>query len=254
MSSVIPGLELYLGNVRWLNLRIRRYGQREAYSVSNAQKIAVEFAREGEAPLNPIFASRTDPGADWIAGIVPVLVSPADLTARIGSYDVSVTIFDTPVELTASLGRVEVLPRPIAGQLTLPGGGSYAATQVLSARNAGAYTIPAGAPVGSTSSGVVLALAGLGPIPADGIAISAAAPGSTCLYIASGQVRLDDWSVVFGSASLPIGATELWLGATQGTITDVEPELPTYVLRQVVGDVANDGQTLNVNVSSGFML
>ncbi len=254
MSVITPGIELFHGNTRWLNLRLRRYGQREAMDVSTAQRIAVEFAKIGEAPLPPVYASRTAPGADWIGGRVPVLVSPADVTARIGSYDVSVTVFETPVERTAAVGRVEVLPRPVRGLLTLPNGNAYASSNVMAMVNAGAYTIPMGAPVAATGGGLVLAQ-GAGPArPADGIAVAPTGPGSTCLYIASGQVRLVDWTPVFGSGSLPAGAAELWLGAAAGSLTDTIPVAPAFALRQVVGDVGSDPQVLNVNISSGFVL
>jgi hypothetical protein len=254
MSTVTPGIELHLANTRWVPLRLRKYGSRDSFNVSSAQKIAVEFAKIGEAPLPAIFASRTAPGADWIAGKVPVLVSPADLTARVGSYHVSVTIYDSPTEMTASMGRIEVLPRPVAGMLTLPNGNSYASTNVMAGLNAGAYTIPMGAPVAVTGAGVVLASAAPGGLPCDGLAIADTGPGATCLYIAIGQLRIADWSVVFGSGSLPTGAPELWLSTDLGKITDVEPQTPSYALRQVVGDVGNDPQVLNVAVTSGFVL
>lgn len=254
MSTITPGIELYLANTRWLYLRLRRYGSRNPFNVSNVQKIAVEFAKIGEAPLPPVYASRTTIGADWIAGKVPVLVSPADVTARVGSYDISVTVFDAPIELTASIGRVEVLPRPVQGLVSLPNGNSYSATNVMAGVNGNAYPIPAGAPVALSGGGVRLALGGPGYIPADGVAIVDSSPGSTCLFISNGQIRMADWSTVFGLSALPVGAPELWLGAVQGTITDTEPTTGAFGLRQVVGDVGSDPQTLNVSVTSGFVL
>lgn len=234
-----PIVDLMLGNTVYLNLRLRKRGVRGGLNVSSAQRIAVEFARNGEPPLAPVLASRTAAGADWIAGKVPVLVSPADLTARVGTYDVTVTVFDTPTEITATLGRVEVLPRPIAGALNLPAGGSYTATNVISATNVSPATILAGAPVARTPTGVVLANAGLQPLQADGVCIASTGPGATCLYISNGTVSFPDWSPLFGGASLPVGST-FYLSDTPGMITTDLPDLPDYKLRQVIGETDVD--------------
>ena len=253
MSTITPGIEVHLGNTRWLTFRLRRYGQRPAYSAAGAQKILVEFARVGEAPLTPIAASRAAPGADWIAGIVPVLISPADLTARVGTYDVAVTVYDPPVELTASVGRVEVLPRPVAGALPMPGGGSYASTNLQSATNASGALIPAGAPVARTSGGVTLAR-GFNPYQAaDGIAVSACSPGATCLYIAEGQLSLPDWAPVFGTATLPLGA-HLYLGGAPGTLTATEPVAAPFGIKQVVCETDADPRRVSLSLDYGVVL
>jgi len=253
MSVITPGIELYLGNTRWLPLRLRRYGRREPFSVSGAQKIAIEFSREGEAPLPPIYASRSAVGADWIGGVVPVLVSPADITARVGTYYVTVTVFDPPVVLSASHGVVEVLPRPILGALPMPSGGAYTASQVLSGTNGSALTIRSGMPVHRSATGIVPAQAGTPYAFCDGVAIADTAPGATCLYIPEGAIRLTDWTPVFGSSALPIGAT-LYLGDPPGTITATLPVKPPSDLRQTVGMTDNDTQTLNVEIDHGVVL
>lgn len=254
MSVITPGIELYLGNTRWVNLRLRRYGVRTPMDVSSAQRIAVEFALSGEPPLPPIYASRMAAGANWIAGKVPVLVTPASLTARVGSYDVAVTLFESPLERTVAIGRVEVLPRPLRGLLSTSNGNAYVSANVFSMVNGGSVTIPTGAPIAGTAQGAVLAQAAGALLPAIGVAIADTSPRSTCLYIVSGQIRLSDWTIVFGSPSLPIGAPEIWLGSTAGTTTDDLPLAPTFGLRQTIGSVANDPQLLNVGVALGVLL
>ena len=117
--------------------------------------------------------------------------------------------------------------------------------------------INAGSPVGAVSGGVAPASGASPVVSADGVAIVTTQPNTTCLYSATGQVRLADWTDVFGSPALA-GATNLYLANAPGLITATEPGIvpasPEYLLKQVIGNTTNDLQVLNVEIYAGFSL
>jgi hypothetical protein len=238
-------IDTYLGNTKWVKFRVRRKNKNSYYDVTTASQIQMEVGRVGDlAPMTPIPCVPTAPGADWITGLVPVLISAGDVTARVGTYKYTLTIFNAPYEDTADSGFFEVRDRPVT-TYTLPGGGGnqFTATNVNYGVNAGTSIIKAGMPVTRLATGVDLATAAPAYRQADGIAISDCIPGATCLYISNGSLRLSDWTDVVGTPALALGSS-YYVDNINGMMTTTVPDLPLYGLRQIVGETQNDTQTL----------
>lgn len=238
-------LQLYIGNSRYLSFRLRHAGQVGVWNVSSYSTIEVEFRRVGDdVPMTPVACNELAPGADWSTGLVKALVTPMDITARVGTYEYAVTLYQTPLELTAGAGRLEVLDRP-ASLYSAPDGASWTSTNLMAFPNASGATIYAGQPVVHAYNGMILADGSDATKIADGICVSDSAASTMCLFINNGVLTLPDWSVPFGAAGFPVGTT-VSLGPTAGALTTSTPSLPTYALRQTLGQVANETQTLNI--------
>lgn len=245
-------LQVYLGNTRYIPFRLRRDGMRTYWNVSGVTAIQVEYSRVGDpAPLTPIVCSKLAPNADWLAGLVPALVSAADVTARIGTYDYILTVFDGALVQTAGAGRLEVLPRPV-NNFETPSG-SWSSTNLQSGVNNSGKTILAGQPVALTAQGIVPAnSAPDGIYPAVGVAVAVSEHGSICLYIPTGEITLADWTKVYGHVALVPGSI-LYL-APDGGITDTLPSLPEFEVMQIIGRVGDRPQALTVQIGYTVVL
>ena len=79
-----------------------------------------------------------------------------------------------------------------------------------------------------------------------GLAAAAAAPTTAAQYIEAGNVTLDDWTAVTGTASLTVGAVYYLSSVTAGQLTPTAPTTGgSYVA--AVG-TAIGAQTLNLSV------
>jgi hypothetical protein len=238
-------IDTHLGNTKWVKFRVRRKNLNTVYDVSLSSQILLEVGRVGDpAPLTPIPCVNTAPGASWITGLVPCLLSAGNVTARVGTYKYALTVFNSPYEDTVDSGFIEVRDRPVTAY-ALPGGGGnqFTATNVNSGINAGTSIIRAGMPIARLANGVDAAVASGAYLQADGIAISDCIPGSVCLYISNGSLRLSDWTAVFGAPSLPVGSS-LYLDKTTGHLTTTLPAIPDFSLLQIVGETQDSAQTL----------
>lgn len=247
----LHNIQAHLGNTRYIPFRLRRYGTRTYWDVTTADLIQVEFQRSADAaPLTPVQCSRSAPGADWNNGLVQCLISPADVTARIGSYSYTLSVFTPALEETAGGGVLEVLPRPIPTVL-LPGGDTYyVSTNIETGTNASGVTIPMGAPIARTNAGIVLASAADPDLDCDGICIAASGAGYACLFIPTGSLRLENWSAVTGTIALPgLPGDTIYLDYVTGRLTNVVPTLPDSAILQVIGEVGNDAQTLALQLN-----
>jgi hypothetical protein len=244
-------LELYYGNRRYVAFRLRARGSSGFVNVASAQEIKLEYSRVGDASvLAPILADRTTPGADWVAGRVLFLVDYTGLTARTGTYNYAITVVQDGTTRTYHADTCEVLPRPSPIPASTPDSSipvSYTATEVSSAVNVSETAIKAGMPIARSGAGIVPASWNL-PV-ADGVAISDAPTGYVCLYVGSGsRVRRSDWTTVTGTIPLPVSPSQpLYLGP-DGTYATLEPETPDALMKQVVGEVGADGQTIIVTL------
>lgn len=244
-------LSIYLGNSRYIPFRLRRMSIQGYWNVTQFSDIEVEYRRIGDpAPLTPVSCSPLSPGAVWSAGLVPALVSPLDVTARVGTYEYTVTLYASGLELTAGAGRLEVLDRPVplfAG----PGGISWASTNLMS--YPALTNIAAGQVVARTAGGMVLANAGPSYLQADGVAVADAIAGGMCLFINNGTLTMPNWTGIFGTTSLPLGG-QFYLDVAPGGLTVTVPTLPLSGLRQNVGETVTDPQTLSVTLNYTVIL
>lgn len=238
-------LQVYLGNSRYIAFRLRKSGMTGFWNVSSYPAIEVEYRRIGDdAPLTPVACSPLTLGADWSTGLVQALITPLDVTARVGTYEYSVTLRSSPLEQTAGAGRLEVLDRPVA-LYESPSGVSWASTNLMAYPNASGGTIYAGQPVRHVASGVTWADGSSATEIADGVAVADSAASSMCLFINTGTLTLPDWTRAFGVANLPVGS-DIYLGPAAGTITAAVPALPDFALLQILGETASDAHTLSV--------
>lgn len=238
-------LQVYLGNSRYIAFRLRKTGMVGFWNVSSYPSIEIEYRRVGDdAVLTPVGCSKLAPGSDWSTGLVQALITPLDVTARVGTYEYSVTLRSSPLEQTAGAGRLEVLDRPVS-LYSSPTGASWASTNLMSYVNASGSTIYAGQPVRYVAGGVTLADGSVATEIADGVCVADSASSTMCLFINNGQLTLPDWTRVFGSASLPTGS-DIYLGSVLGTLTAAVPTLPDFALLQIIGETASDAQTLSI--------
>jgi hypothetical protein len=246
----LNNIQAYLGNSRYIPFRLRRYGSRTYWNVTTADRVQAEFQFNASvAPLTPLQCSRSSPGADWNNGLVPCLITPADVTARVGSYSYTVSVVTGILKETAGGGVLEILPRP-APTAIVQGETYYVSTNIETGTTATGVTIPMGAPVARTSAGIVLADASDADLDCDGISIAASSPGYACLYIPSGSIRLENWSAICGTVGLPgLPGDPVYLDFVSGRITSVLPSLPDSAILQVIGEIADDAQTLALQLN-----
>lgn len=247
----LANLELYVGNRRSLSFRLRRKGTSGFVPLSSAQQIRLEYRNvNDQSLLAPVVADRLATGADWVNGRVVVMVDNTGLTARVGTYHAVLTVIQDGEDRTYPIGVIDVKQRPVPLASSDPITGvpvSYTANSLDAAVNVGDTAIIAGMPIARFGQGIVRA--DWNTLAADGVAISAADPGVTCLYVGPGaKVRRADWSYTSSTVSLPAEpSAAIYLGP-DGQYVSEEPVSPTAHMKQVIGEVAADGQTLLVTL------
>lgn len=245
-------VHLYAGNRRYLTFRLRKKGQTGFVNVSTAQQIRLEYKRVNDSSLlAPIIADRNAPGADWVNGRVLFMVDATGLTARTGTYQYAVTVVTAGEEHTYHSDVCEVLDRPLRLPSTDPDATvpvSYTATSIETGINVSDTPITAGMAISRFGAGIIPA-DWLAYNAADGVAISDAPAGYLCLYVGAGsRVRRADWTAITGQADLPATPANALYLAADGRYTAVEPTLPSAAIKQVVGEVGADGQTIIVTL------
>lgn len=80
MSDAVDHYVLKQGDTFLCRFRLRKRGSKAYWNVTGAT-ITLEWFRDG-APGTPIVANPSHPQAAWGDGYVPILVSPADVTAE----------------------------------------------------------------------------------------------------------------------------------------------------------------------------
>ena len=103
---------VYEGNTRNVRFELRKKGERAFFDVSAATKIQMEIDDPAGVEIAPIEADILHPDADWANGRVIVVVSPADLTASVGTRHYALTVFLGTEEITVITGHAEVAERP----------------------------------------------------------------------------------------------------------------------------------------------
>jgi hypothetical protein len=99
------------GNVRFIRIRLRRYGQAQPPSVADAAWIQFEWEDENGVTRVPIQADKLHPDADWAQGIVIVVLSRTDVLQNPGNKPYAITMSLGGQEITLVEGVVEVFDR-----------------------------------------------------------------------------------------------------------------------------------------------
>jgi len=112
MSTPELRLVVYEGNVKALPFRLRVKGTKNFWNVAAATQILLEYEESAGSPKLQVPCDINHAQADWANGKVVAQVSPADVTAKVGSYPFSLTVFLGTEEITAVSGHIEVKERP----------------------------------------------------------------------------------------------------------------------------------------------
>lgn len=164
------------GNVKAIPFRLRVKGTKTYWNVAAATRIVLEWERFAGQERLQLECDRLHANADWAAGKVVAVISPADLTEKAGSYPFSLTVYLGTEEITAVTGHVEVAERPgypypppapvITSSLSVQFGLSVESIYQITATNAptsyGATGLPAGLAVNTVTGEIKgsVALAG----------------------------------------------------------------------------------------------
>lgn len=230
-------IQTSVGASRTLPFRLKRARSTAYLDVSLATQIRLESQLVGEAAMPPVYAYNNDPGADWANGLVPITMTAADITARVGTYSFWLTVVMPAGPKPVVQGTIEVLPRPVFAPVPLPGGGVYVASTVFRGYNSSTTVmIKRGMLVTRLGSGAIgLSIAAGTYRRADGIAIADIPPETPGLFFSSGALDLPNWTAVLGSTTL-VPATTYYLDKLAGRITATVPARPDWSLLQVIGE------------------
>lgn len=235
------------GAWKTLRFRLRRKGTRDNWDVSGASRISLEVNRIGEPGMTPLDFSPSALGADWTNGLVIGELSPADVTGRVGSYEILLLAYTGTKPYPVLGGRIEVQRRPVFAPFGLPNGVTVLSEELLLGKNEGLVPILPGAPIARTITGIVLATgANPSPLHADGVAVAAIDPGNSGLYMTRGTLLREDWTDIVGTEDL-VPAENYYLGLDAGTMTLDTPAQPDYGLLQVIGE-SIDARALDINI------
>jgi hypothetical protein len=105
-------ITVHEGNIKAIPIRLRVKGTKLYWDVSAALQIKLEYEKGLGGEQAAVVCDENHPLADWSQGKVIVVVSPADVTAEVGSYPFSLTVFNGSEQVTAVTGHIEVLERP----------------------------------------------------------------------------------------------------------------------------------------------
>jgi hypothetical protein len=104
-------IPLVEGNtIRW-PFQLKRSGQNAPPNVSLATQILIEWEDSIGTAQTPVTLSSGEIGANWSLALLVAVFSPSNVTAAIGDYPFSLTVFIGGEEVTYERGTLEVSRR-----------------------------------------------------------------------------------------------------------------------------------------------
>lgn len=204
MQRTLSTIELALGEARRVRFRLRRISDGSMMQLNDALSIRLEARFYKEAPL-PNYACDQHSGYDdWLAGLVTVVFSPLNCTARVGTYEYNIAVRRADEEPVYPGGRLEVVDRQKVDAYPLPGYGRFMSSDIRAAVTK--ETVIPGMPIAVNNNDARMATTTV-----SGVSISYAKAGYVVSYVKTGWIELDNWDDIASTVQLnPLTAYSLF--------------------------------------------